>query len=132
MSIANRGRLLALADKEFRKEVEAPAPKPARRSFKGLSLSLAKFSTAWDRKRGSAARMTGIVLREDAEALHARVCADEKSFKTYDGAPEWLQAEARYLRKMAGLQETAASRLQAVLDRCRETRQAAMISQAPS
>lgn len=118
----SRIRLLSLADREFRREAGAPKPQKAKRAFKGMNVSLGKFDARWDRARGSAARMTGVLLREDADALHGRVCADERSLKDYDAAAEWLQGEARYLRKVASLQETAASRLTAVLDRCREMR----------
>ena len=101
---ASRIRLLSLADREFRREAGSPKPQKAKRTFKGMNLSLGKFDARWDRSRGSAARMTGVVLREDAEALHSRVCADEKSLKDYDAAADWLQTEARYLRKVASLQ----------------------------
>lgn len=122
MSPGSRIHLLTLADREFRREIQAPRARPAKSTFKALNIGLNKFDSGWDRKRGAAARLTGILLREDSTALHERVCADAKATKTYDQAAEWLQKEARYLRKVALLQETAASRLQSVLDRCREMR----------
>lgn len=123
MSTVHPSRLMSLADREFRREATAPKPKRPARAFKAMNLTLSRFdSSSWDRKRGSAARRTGILLRENAEALHARVCADEKATKTYDEAAVWLQSEARCLRKLAAMQETAAGRLAAVLDRCREER----------
>ena len=123
MSPTHRIHLLTLADREFRREVEAPRPKATRRHFKGLNLKLAKFDRAWDRKRGSAVRLMGVLLREGFEALHQRVCADERALKTYDSAAEWLQREAAYLRRVAAMQETAAFRLNTVLALCREERQ---------
>jgi hypothetical protein len=125
MTIANRVHLLTLADREFNRETKAPRRVPTKRTFKGLSLNIAKFDTAWDRKRGSAVRLTSVLLREDAETLHRRVCADEQSTRTYDGAADWLEREARYMRKVAGMLDTAVSRLNAVLGRCREERGAA-------
>jgi hypothetical protein len=120
MSAAPRVHLLSLADREFRRQVEAPAPRPCRRAFKGLNLNLAKFDTAWDRKRGSAARLMGVLLREGSDALHRRVCADEKATQTYDDAATWLAREARYLRRVASQLDTAAARVQSVLAQCRE------------
>lgn len=122
MPIVNRIHLFALANREFRREAEAPRRTPGKRTFKGMNLNLRKLDTDF-RKRGSAVRWTGVLLREDPDALHRRVCADEKAVKTYDGAAEWLEREARHLRKFASMQETAASRLNTILARCREERQ---------
>src|SRR5690349_14543546 len=103
MSIGSRIHLLTLADREFKREAKAPAKAATRRNFKALNIRLSKFNSSWDRKRGSAARFMAILLREDSAALHQRVCIDERASKTYGATVEWFQAEARYLRKIAGL-----------------------------
>ena len=118
MPSGNPTRLLKLADREFRQLTEErPRPKPARR-FKPIKLNAARFDTAWDRKRGSAMRLTSVLLREDDTTLQRRVCENERSVKTYADAADWLQRESAYLRKMARLLDTAGGRLVTVLARC--------------
>ena len=118
MPAVNRARLLALSDKEFSREASAPVRRPAKAKFRALRLNLNKFDAAWDRKRGSAARMMAVLLREGDTELAGRVCESAESGRTYDGAAAWLAGEARYLRKIAKLMETAAGRLGVVLQRC--------------
>jgi hypothetical protein len=121
--IANRMRLMNLADHEFKRESSEPsAPVASGRSFRGWRLNIAKFDQSWDRKRGSAMRMTGVLLNEDSAALQARVCADERATDTYASAADWLAKEAQALRKTAKMHETVSSRLRAVIDRCRASR----------
>ena len=109
---------LALADREFRQLTEKPAAPPVRRKFKPIHLNLAKFDAAWDRKRGAAVRLMGVLLREDDVALEQRVCENERSAKTYVEAAEWLQRESAYLRKISRLLDTASGRHSAVIGRC--------------
>lgn len=121
MSPGNRVQLLALADREFRQMTNA-RPKPAPDSkFKAIKLNPARFDNSWDRKRGAAVRLTSVVLRHDDITLAVRVCENEKTAKTYADAADWLQRESAYLRKVARLLETAASRLAIVLTRCQGT-----------
>lgn len=114
----NRMRLVALSEKEFRREAAAPTPLPIRSTFRAMRLNLGKFDSAWDKKRGSAARLMAILLRESDSQLTERVCASAESARTYGGAADWLASEARYLRKVAGQMESAAGRLGVVLQRC--------------
>ena len=58
-----------------------------------MRMNLSKFDAAWDRKRGSAVRLMGVLLREDDAELERRVCESEKSAKTYAQAAEWMQRE---------------------------------------
>jgi hypothetical protein len=111
-------RLLTLADREFRELTGKPVALPPARRFKPIKLNAARFDGAWDRKRGSAMRLTSVLLREDDTALQARVCADQRSVKTYADAADWLQRESAYLRKVARLLDTAGGRLVTVLARC--------------
>ena len=124
MSPGNAVRLLKLAEREHKQLTqERPTPKPARR-FKPIKLNAARFDSGWDRKRGAAVRLTSVLLREDDTTLQARVCADQRSVKTYADAANWLQRESAYLRKIARLLDTAGGRLVSVLARCQasETR----------
>ena len=121
MPAVSRLRLHSLAEREFKREAISPAPAPVVRNFRALKLSLAKFDPNWDRKRGSAARMMALLLREGDDQLTVRVCESESSAKTYGGAADWLTSEARYLRKLAGMMDTASGRLAAVLQRCGHT-----------
>lgn len=114
----NRARLLALSTREFSKESAAPAPVPANRKFRPIPLKLARYDASWDRKRGAAARMMAVVLRENADQLTERVCASPQSATTYRGASDWLLGEAQVLRKHARHLESASARLAAVLQRC--------------
>jgi hypothetical protein len=126
MPPGNPARLLKLADREFRQLTEdrATAP-PAPRKFKAVRLNATRFDQSWDRKRGSAARLMAVLLREDDATLHHRVCENERSAKTYADAADWLQRESVYLRKVARLLDTAAGRVEVVLERCSAQQSAA-------
>lgn len=102
----NRVQLLALADREYRQLAGKPSSRPAPRRLKPIRLNLAKFDGAWDRKRGAAVRLMGVLLCEDDETLKRRVCASDHSARTYAEAATWLQRESAYLRKVARLLET--------------------------
>jgi hypothetical protein len=67
----NRSRLLALSDKEFRRETDAPAPKPRDSKFRPLRLNISKFDGVWDRKRGSAARLMAVPPSRERYTAHA-------------------------------------------------------------
>jgi len=43
------------------------------RRFKSMRLNAARFDQSWDRKRGSAARLMAVLLREDNATLQQRV-----------------------------------------------------------
>lgn len=119
MPFGNPTRLLKLADREFRQLTEdRSATPPAPRRFKPVRLNVTRFDQSWDRKRGSAARLMAVLLREDDSALHQRVCESERAAKTYADAADWLQRESVYLRKVSRLLDTAAGRVEAVLERC--------------
>lgn len=120
MSVATRSRLLSLANQEFRRTAEAGRAVPVPRNFKGLRINISKFDEGWDRKRGAAVRLTGVLLQEDAGTLRDRVCSDPQTAKTYTGAVGWLQHEARYLRRMASMLDTAVGRLNVVLATCQD------------
>jgi hypothetical protein len=122
MPSGNPTHLLKLADREFRQLTqERPTPLPSKK-FKPTKLNAARFDHSWDRKRGAAARLTAVVLREDDVTLEHRIRESERSFKTYSSAADWLQRESAYLRKMARLLDTAGERLSAVLTRCQPGR----------
>jgi hypothetical protein len=117
----NRANLLSLADREYRQLTEKPrAPKVPKR-FKPIRLNLERFDASWDRKRGAAARLMGVLLREDEAELQRRVCESDKSAQTYAEAASWLQRESAYLRKVARLLETASGRVAVVVTRCQQT-----------
>jgi hypothetical protein len=119
MPPGNPTRLLTLADREFRQLTEdRSAAPPAPRRFKPVRLNVTRFDQSWDRKRGSAARLMAVLLREDDSALHQRVCESDRAAKTYADAADWLQRESVYLRKVSRLLDTAAGRVEAVLERC--------------
>lgn len=111
MAIGNR--LFALAEREFKANRAAPM----RTKFRGLKLNIGKFDESWDHKRGAAVRMMGVILREGDQSLYDRVSASDEAAKMYAGAADWLQREAILLRRTAGMLDTAASRLAAVLER---------------
>ena len=119
MPPGNPARLLNLADREFRQltEQKSAAPPPPRR-FRPIRLNAARFDQSWDRKRGSAARMMAVLLREDDTTLQQRVCESDRAAKTYADAVDWLQRESVYLRKVSRLLDTAAGRVSVVLERC--------------
>jgi hypothetical protein len=119
MPPGNPARLLKLADRGFRQLTEdRTAAPPAPRKFKAVRLNTARFDQSWDPKRGSAARLMAVLLREDDSALHQRVCESERAAKTYADAADWLQRKSVYLRKVSRLLDTAAGRVEAVLERC--------------
>lgn len=119
MPKVNRTRLIALSNREFHREAGSPGPVTAtKRRFRGIGLSLAKYDGGWDKKRGAAARMMAVILRESDEQLTERVCASPQSATTYRGAAEWLAGEAQHLRKHVRHLDSAASRLSVVLERC--------------
>ncbi|HEX4243227.1 MAG TPA: hypothetical protein VHZ53_17585 [Steroidobacteraceae bacterium] len=110
---------MSLADREFRQITGTRATPEPTRKFKPIRLNLARFDSSWDRKRGAAARLMGVLLREDDATLERRVCESEKSAKTYAEAAEWMQRGSAYLRKMARLLDTAGDRVAAVVQRCK-------------
>lgn len=117
--MANGNRLFALAEREFKKKRELPAPA----KFKGYRINVNKFDETWDRRRGTAARMMSVVLRDDDHTLLERVCESPQASKAYADAAEWLRRESAYLRRTASLLDTAVSRLTTVLQRCRSEQQ---------
>jgi hypothetical protein len=118
MPTGNPTHLLKLADREFKALTEErPTPQPSRK-FKPMKLNVARFDQSWDRKRGAAARLTAVLLREDDATLQRRVCESDKTVKTYTTAADWLARESAYLRKMARLLDAAGGRLSSVLGRC--------------
>jgi hypothetical protein len=129
MPAVNRLRLVNLSEKEFRREAAAPAPLPVRSTFRAIRLNLGKYDSTWDKKRGSAARLMAVLLRESDAELTDRVCASAESCRTYGGAQDWLATEARYLRKVAQMMDSAAGRLGVVLQRCGAARPDAQPSQ---
>jgi hypothetical protein len=50
--------------------------------FKPIRLNAARFDQSWDRKRGSAMRLTSVLLREDDAEVERRVCENERAAKT--------------------------------------------------
>lgn len=119
MPPGNPTRLLKLADREFRQLTEDRSdPLPTPRKFKSMRLNITRFDKSWDRKRGSAARLMAVLLREDDSTLHRRVCESEGTAKTYADAVGLLQRESVYLRKVSRLLDTAAGRISVVLERC--------------
>ena len=86
MANVNRARLLALSHKEFSRESAAPVTRSPTSKFGALRLNLSKFDAAWDRKRGSAARMMAVLLRESDTELAGRVCESPETGRTYDSA----------------------------------------------
>jgi hypothetical protein len=118
MPPGNPVRLFKLAGREFHQLTGKPAAPESSRKFKPMRLDPEKFSGTWDRKRGSAARLMAVLLREDDAALERRVCEPDKTVRVYADAAEWLQRESAYLRKVARLLETAGTHVSAVLGRC--------------
>lgn len=113
-----RANLITLADREFRQVTGSKAtPEPARK-FKPIRLNLSRFDNSWDRKRGAAVRLMGVLLREDDSTLERRVCESDKSSRTYAEAAEWMQRESAYLRRIARLLDTAGNRVASVVSRC--------------
>lgn len=115
MTNSKISRLLALSDSEFSKSRAAPL----RQRFKGRNVNLNQLGKDWERQRGAAARMMGVVLREDSESLYQKVSADPATAATFAEAVGWLEKEAIYLRKTAGRMELAVSRLGSAIGRYR-------------
>lgn len=118
MAVGNR--LFALAEKEFKKSRTTPTET----KFRGLKMNVSKFDAGWDRKRGTAARMMSVILKEDDATLLRRVSTNGGTGKTYADAAVWFRREAEYLRRIAALMDQAADRLTVVLDRREEISQA--------
>ena len=118
MPTGNPTHLLKLADREFKALTDERLPPQPSRKFKPMKLNVARFNQSWDRKRGAAARLTAVLLREDDAALERRGCESQRSFKTYSSASDWLQRESAYLRKVARFLDAANERLATVLARC--------------
>jgi hypothetical protein len=114
-----QARLLVLVDREFRSLTETPIQSAAPQRFKARKINLAKLdSSSWDRKRGSVARLAGLLLSHDDTALAARVCESDQSMRTYASGIALLHREGALLRKTARLMDLASGRLSAVLERC--------------
>lgn len=120
MPTNSRSRLVAIARREFEQRASKPSEIPAAKRFRSVKLQLAKFDPTWDRKRGEAMRLTGVLLSEGDDAMQARVCETSATAKTYAVAVSWLSREAEHLRKCSKLHEMAVARLTAVLARCAE------------
>lgn len=118
----NATRLMKISRREYEREIEQPAQPPLRTTFKGARIRLARFDRTWDLKRGSAARLMSVLLSEDSAALQARVCESERATQDYEGAVEWFAREAQTLRRTATMHDTVSSRLRAVIERCRTSR----------
>jgi len=112
MAIGNK--LFALAEREFKQTRASPI---RRDKFRGMNLNVDKYDASWDRKRGSCVRMMAVILRQDDKALLDRVSTD---VKTYSDTADWFRRESSYLRKTAGMLDTAANRLSTVLERYQE------------
>jgi hypothetical protein len=117
MSPEKRIQLMTLVEREFRRESKAPERVKPDRHFKPMKLSLARFNSGWDRKRGSAARLMAIVLRDDDSSLTRRVGENEATAKAYADAAKWLRRESVYLEKTSRAMSAAAGRLDVVLAR---------------
>lgn len=117
---ATHGKLLALANREFGALLKPPVIPQPNQKFKAIRLNLSKFDSAWDRKRGSAVRLAGLLLNHDDAGLIERVCESERSARTYASGVELLRREGAYLRKVAKMLEMASERLSVALDRCAE------------
>jgi hypothetical protein len=114
----NKTKLLALSEREFQRQTGEPVALPVDKRFRAMSLKLSRFDGSWDKKRGSAIRLTGVLLTESDEAMQRRVCASEATAKTYGTAVSWLSKESEHLRKAAKMHDLAVARLSAVLARC--------------
>lgn len=114
----NKTKLLALSDREFQRQTREPVALPVDRRFRAMSLNLSRFDSTWDRKRGSAIRLTGVLLTESDEAMQRRVCESRATANTYGAAISWLSRESEQLRKAAKMHDLAVARLTAVLARC--------------
>ena len=111
MAIGNK--LFALAEREFKHSRASPT----QQRFRGLKFNIGKYDESYDRKRGAAVRMMGVVLRDDDKALYDRVAVSPQTAHTYSDAASWFRREAEYLRRTAHMLETAADRLSSVIER---------------
>ncbi len=117
--MTRRISLAALSSREFRQRIQAPAAAaPIADRFRGHRLKLGLYDQQWDKKRGTAIRLTTVLLTEDDQALQLRVCENLGAGRTYRQAIGWLEREAATLRRAAKMHETAAARLATVLQRC--------------
>ncbi len=114
----NKTKLHALSEREFQRITGEPVAQRSTRHFRGMNLNLSRFDTTWDKRRGTAIRLTGVLLTESDAALQLRVCESAISVKTYGTAVSWLSKESEQLRKAAKLHDLAVARLTAVLTRC--------------
>jgi hypothetical protein len=73
MPKGNPTHLLKLANREFKALTEERSTPQPNRKFKAMKLNAARFDQSWDRKRGAAARLTAVVLRENDVTLEHRV-----------------------------------------------------------
>jgi hypothetical protein len=89
--MSTRINLQALSEREFRREYKAPTPVLPARRFKPINVNLGKLNESWDRKRGSAARMMAVVLRDGDMALAERVSASSETSRAYAEAARWLR-----------------------------------------
>lgn len=117
MTQTRMARLLAFSDAEFGLNRTAT---PVRPRFKARKVNLTALDTDWDRRRGAAARMMAIVLRDDSESLLAKMEADPVKAESFSDAAAWLRKEATLLRKTAGRMDLAVARLTAVIARRQE------------
>lgn len=108
-------RLLALSDSEYSKNRVAPV----RQRFKGMKVNMTVLDRDWERQRGGAARLAGVILQEDSESLLQKISADADTAAGFSDALSWLRKEATILRKTAVRLDLAVSRLSAVLNRHR-------------
>jgi hypothetical protein len=63
MPPGNPSRLLKLADREYVQLTGKPTTPVPSRKFKPVKLNVARFDSAWDRKRGAAVRLTAVPAR---------------------------------------------------------------------
>lgn len=120
MNTSKLSRLLALSDAEF----DRKRPAATRRRFKPLNVSLAKYGTDWERRRGAAVRLMAVILGESSESLYAKISADAQTAQDFVDAAQWLRGEATYFRKAANRLDTAVARLHSVIRRHQEHDQA--------
>jgi hypothetical protein len=90
MPTNNRTRLIALTQREFERQVGEPVTLPTTKSFRPMKLKLARFDRSWDRRRGNAMRLTGVLLNEGDTDMQRRVCENGATAKTYASAVSWL------------------------------------------
>lgn len=118
MPKSTRSTLNAIANREFARIGGQSPTIPTESRFRGRRVKLAKFGPHWDARRGTAIRLTSVLLTEDDQELQRRVCEDQSAARTYSSAAALLSQEAAHLRRVTEMHETAAARLTAVLARC--------------